>query len=99
MARINTAIRWGINAIGVVCSAIVRQFGYVLIPTHEIDRLEYEARCAYAYRAGTKLNERDDGYFNGLGDSYSRTAHDLRAKYMPNNAYTNSGSDNTNPNE
>lgn len=64
---------------------LVRHFGYVLIPTHEIDRLDYEGRCAYAYRDGAQnLSERDSGYFNGLGDCYSKTAYNLRERYLPN---------------
>ena len=29
-------------------------------------------------------DERSRGYFNGLADAFSKTAHDLREKYLPN---------------
>ncbi len=68
-----------------ICRALVRHFGRVIIPVAEIDRMEYEGRCAYAYREGSaNLSDRDSGYFNGLGDCYSKTAHQLRQRYMPN---------------
>ena len=60
----------------------VRRFGFVLLPISTIERMDYEGRCAYAAMKKPGRTERDIGYFNGLADCYSRTAHDLRERHL-----------------
>jgi hypothetical protein len=61
---------------------LVRRFGFVLLPISTIERMDYEGRCAYAAMKKPERTERDIGYFNGLADCYSRTAHDLRERHL-----------------
>lgn len=62
----------------------VRQFGFVLLPICEIERMDYEGRCAYAAMKKPDRPERDIGYFNGIADHASKTALQFRERYLPN---------------
>jgi len=67
---------------------LVRQLaarrGYVLLPITEIERMEEDAASYYRAMKGGIFDETGIGYFNGLADHASKTAIQLREKYLPN---------------
>ena len=64
--------------------AVVRHFGYVLLPIREIERMESDAVGSYEVMKRPGISERNAGYFNGLADHGSKTAAQFRERYMPN---------------
>lgn len=58
--------------------------GYVLLPISEIERMEEDAASYYRAMKGGIFDETGIGYFNGLADHASKTAIQLREKYLPN---------------
>ncbi len=63
--------------------AVVRHFGYVLLPVREIERMESDAAGNYEVMKRPGISERNAGYFNGLADHGSKTAAKIRERYMP----------------
>lgn len=63
---------------------LVARRGYVLLPITEIERMESDAANYYRAMKGGIFDETGIGYFNGLADHASKTATQLREKYLPN---------------
>lgn len=59
-------------------------FGYAIIPIREIEQLEKDSVSDYEVMKREGISERNKGYFNGLADMASKTAHRWRALYIPN---------------
>ena len=60
---------------------IAFKFGYMLLPLREIEQMEKDSRSDYDCMR-TRTFERDRGYFNGMADYASKTAHNFKEKYL-----------------
>ena len=59
--------------------------GYVLLPISEIERMESDAESYYlAMKRKPYVTKSAKAYFNGVADYSSKSAHQLREKYLPN---------------
>jgi hypothetical protein len=66
-------------------------FGYAIIPIREIEQLEKDSVSDYEVMKRYGISEINKGYFNGLADMASKTAHRWRALYIPNAEVSDGG--------
>jgi len=60
-----------------------RHFGCVLISVSKIEGMESDARDYYNVMKREGISPQNKGYFNGLADYASKTALQLRERYLP----------------
>lgn len=62
---------------------LAARHGYVILPISEIERMEEDAASYYRLMKREFFDDKVTGYLNGLGDYSSKTAIQLRGKYIP----------------